>query len=141
MLQEGFAFAHCTECRAMFHLLANMPADRWWLRLKFQLLVVRDHAMLFIVVQMVRTFLIQSLLLYFPFSYLGAYLILWLIIHSFNIQVLIMNKVSIAICLICNKKGLLHFLLVAQRKEFSEDLLLWIGGGFYGHASVCSIWR
>lgn len=51
--KEGFAFAHCTECRAMFHLLANMPADRWWLRLKFQLLVVRDHAMLFIIVQMV----------------------------------------------------------------------------------------
>lgn len=48
---------------------------------------------------------------------------------------------SISICLICSKKGLLHFLLVAQRKEFSEDLLLWTGGGFYGHASVCSIWR
>jgi hypothetical protein len=30
-----------------------MPPDRWWLRLKFQLLVVRDHALLFIVVQMV----------------------------------------------------------------------------------------
>lgn len=53
-LQEGFAFAHCTECRASFHLQTNMPPDRWWLRLKFQLLVVRDHALLFIVVQMVR---------------------------------------------------------------------------------------
>jgi hypothetical protein len=52
-LQEGFAFAHCTECRASFHLRTNMPPDRWWLRLKFQLLVVRDHALLFIVVQMV----------------------------------------------------------------------------------------
>nr|TKS17210.1 E3 ubiquitin-protein ligase MARCH8-like isoform X1 [Populus alba] len=36
--KEGFAFAHCTECRAMFVLRANVPADRWWLRLKFQFL-------------------------------------------------------------------------------------------------------
>uniref|UniRef100_A0A0D9YLV7 RING-CH-type domain-containing protein n=1 Tax=Oryza glumipatula TaxID=40148 RepID=A0A0D9YLV7_9ORYZ len=41
--KEGFAFSHCTECRAAFLLRANVPPDRWWLRLKFQLLVVRDH--------------------------------------------------------------------------------------------------
>lgn len=52
-VKEGFAFAHCTECRALFRLRANVPADRWWLRLKFQLLVLRDHAAIFIVVQMV----------------------------------------------------------------------------------------
>lgn len=52
-VKEGFAFAHCTECRTLFHLRANMPADRWWLRLKFKLLVIRDHALLFIVVQLV----------------------------------------------------------------------------------------
>lgn len=52
-VKEGFAFAHCTECRTLFHLRANMPADRWWLRLKFKLLVVRDHLLLFIVVQLV----------------------------------------------------------------------------------------
>ena len=51
--QEGFAFAHCTECRAMFVLRANVPADRWWLRLKFQFLVARDHAFIFVVVQLV----------------------------------------------------------------------------------------
>ncbi|KAJ7521696.1 hypothetical protein O6H91_19G064200 [Diphasiastrum complanatum] len=51
--KEGFAFAHCTECRALFHLRANMPADRWWLRLKFHLLVVRDHAAIIILVQLV----------------------------------------------------------------------------------------
>ncbi|KAG6760602.1 hypothetical protein POTOM_037125 [Populus tomentosa] len=49
---EGFAFAHCTECRAMFVLRANVPADRWWLRLKFQFLVARDHAFIFVVVQL-----------------------------------------------------------------------------------------
>ncbi|KAG8638185.1 E3 ubiquitin-protein ligase MARCHF8 isoform X1 [Manihot esculenta] len=52
-LQEGFAFAHCTECRALFVLRANVPPDRWWLRLKFQFLVARDHAFIFIVVQLI----------------------------------------------------------------------------------------
>ncbi|MCL7026116.1 hypothetical protein MKW94_015723, partial [Papaver nudicaule] len=51
--KEGFAFAHCTECRAVFVLRANMPPDRWWLRLKFQFLVVRDHALIFIIVQLI----------------------------------------------------------------------------------------
>ncbi|XP_021761923.1 E3 ubiquitin-protein ligase MARCH8-like [Chenopodium quinoa] len=51
--KEGFAFAHCTECRANFLLRANVPSDRWWLRLKFQFLVARDHAFIFIVVQMI----------------------------------------------------------------------------------------
>ncbi|KAL9235550.1 hypothetical protein vseg_010300 [Gypsophila vaccaria] len=51
--KEGFAFAHCTECRAKFLLRANVPADRWWLKMKFQLLVARDHALIFIVVQLI----------------------------------------------------------------------------------------
>uniref|UniRef100_A0A1D1XIC1 E3 ubiquitin-protein ligase MARCH8 n=1 Tax=Anthurium amnicola TaxID=1678845 RepID=A0A1D1XIC1_9ARAE len=55
--KEGFAFAHCTECRAIFILRANVPPDRWWLRLKFQLLVIRDHAFIFVIVQLVVAFL------------------------------------------------------------------------------------
>ncbi|XP_031272223.1 E3 ubiquitin-protein ligase MARCH8 [Pistacia vera] len=51
--KEGFAFSHCTECRVAFLLRANVPADRWWLRLKFQFLVARDHAFIFIVVQLI----------------------------------------------------------------------------------------
>ncbi|KAF2317699.1 hypothetical protein GH714_039596 [Hevea brasiliensis] len=51
--KEGFAFAHCTECRALFVLRANVPPDRWWLRLKFQFLVARDHAFIFVVVQLI----------------------------------------------------------------------------------------
>ncbi|XP_019414413.1 PREDICTED: uncharacterized protein LOC109326181 [Lupinus angustifolius] len=51
--KEGFAFSHCTECRAVFILRANVPPDRWWLRLKFQFLVSRDHAFIFIIVQLV----------------------------------------------------------------------------------------
>ncbi|RRT75885.1 hypothetical protein B296_00030797, partial [Ensete ventricosum] len=52
--KEGFAFAHCTECRAVFLLRANVPPDRWWLRLKFQLLVARDHVLIFVIVQLVK---------------------------------------------------------------------------------------
>lgn len=55
--KEGFAFSHCTECRAVFLLRANVPPDRWWLRLKFQFLVVRDHVLIFIIVQLVVAFL------------------------------------------------------------------------------------
>ncbi|XP_010521569.1 PREDICTED: E3 ubiquitin-protein ligase MARCH1 [Tarenaya hassleriana] len=55
--KEGFAFSHCTECRAAFILRANVPPDRWWLRLRFQLLVARDHAFVFVTVQLVVAFL------------------------------------------------------------------------------------
>lgn len=55
--KEGFAFSHCTECRAAFFLRANVPPDRWWLRLKFQLLVVRDHTVIFFIVQLVVAFM------------------------------------------------------------------------------------
>ncbi|KAL9678128.1 hypothetical protein QQ045_015967 [Rhodiola kirilowii] len=51
--KEGFAFSHCTECRALFPLRANVPPDRRWLRLKFQFLVARDHALIFVVVQLI----------------------------------------------------------------------------------------
>lgn len=44
----------------MFVLRANVPPDRWWLRLKFQFLVVRDHVVIFIIVQLVRYFLQTS---------------------------------------------------------------------------------
>ncbi|KAJ3679456.1 hypothetical protein LUZ60_017467 [Juncus effusus] len=60
--KEGFAFAHCTECRAVFILRANVPPDRFWLRLKFQLLVVRDHTLIFVVVQLMVAIL--ALLVY-----------------------------------------------------------------------------
>ncbi|KAK3004333.1 hypothetical protein RJ639_018557 [Escallonia herrerae] len=54
--REGFAFAHCTECRAVFILRANVPPDRWWLRMKFQFLVARDHAFIFVIVQLIVAF-------------------------------------------------------------------------------------
>lgn len=63
-MQEGFAFAHCTECRTKFILRANVPPDRWWLRIKFQFLVARDHAVIFVIVQLVG----NTLLLYRNFT-------------------------------------------------------------------------
>lgn len=41
----------------MFLLRANVPPERWWLRLKFQFLVARDHAFIFVIVQLVVAFL------------------------------------------------------------------------------------
>ncbi|KAF8400210.1 hypothetical protein HHK36_013506 [Tetracentron sinense] len=55
--KEGVAFSHCTECTAVFILRANIPPDRWWLRLKFQLLVARDHTFIFVIVQLIVAFL------------------------------------------------------------------------------------
>ncbi|GJT46164.1 E3 ubiquitin protein ligase MARCH8 [Tanacetum coccineum] len=48
--REGFTFSHHTKCRAVFILRANVPPDRWWLRFKFQLLVTRDHAFIFVII-------------------------------------------------------------------------------------------
>lgn len=59
MFQEGFAFAHCTECRAMFILRTSCPPDRWWLRLKFQFLVARDHTFIFVIVQLVGELIVS----------------------------------------------------------------------------------
>lgn len=81
-VQEGFAFAHCTECRTLFHLRANMPADRWWLRLKFKLLVVRDHLLLFIVVQLVSKPLHTSFELFFWFCLLFQYSENKIVLHA-----------------------------------------------------------
>ena len=73
-MQEGFAFSHCTECRAMFILRANVPPERWWLRLKFQFLVARDHAFIFVIVQLVRTFNYVTLfILYYLSCFIGPY--------------------------------------------------------------------
>ncbi|GAU34845.1 hypothetical protein TSUD_259250 [Trifolium subterraneum] len=55
--EDLIAPCHCKECRAVFILRANVPKDRWWLRLKFQFLVARDHAFIFIIVQLVVAFL------------------------------------------------------------------------------------
>lgn len=58
--QEGFAFAHCTTCKAPYHLRVHVAADRKWRTLKFRFFVTRDILFIFLAVQLVGHF--------YPFS-------------------------------------------------------------------------
>lgn len=53
MLQEGFAFAHCTTCKAPYHLRVHIQANRKWRTLKFRFFVTRDILFIFAAVQIV----------------------------------------------------------------------------------------
>ncbi|KHN31337.1 hypothetical protein glysoja_022991 [Glycine soja] len=50
---EGFAFAHCTTCKAPYHLRVHVAADRKWRTLKFRFFVTRDILFIFLSVQLV----------------------------------------------------------------------------------------
>ncbi|KAJ6908052.1 hypothetical protein NC651_018483 [Populus alba x Populus x berolinensis] len=52
-VKEGFAFAHCTTCKAPYHLRVHVAADRKWRTLKFRFFVTRDIAFIFLAVQLV----------------------------------------------------------------------------------------
>ncbi|XP_031499071.1 uncharacterized protein LOC116263440 isoform X2 [Nymphaea colorata] len=52
-IREGFAFAHCTTCKAPYHLRVHVPADRKWRTLKFRFFVTRDILFIFVAVQIV----------------------------------------------------------------------------------------
>ncbi|KAE8728270.1 RNA-binding (RRM/RBD/RNP motifs) family protein [Hibiscus syriacus] len=52
-LGEGFAFAHCTTCKAPYHLRVHVAADRKWRTLKFCFFVTRDILSIFMAVQLV----------------------------------------------------------------------------------------
>ncbi|CAB4278342.1 unnamed protein product [Prunus armeniaca] len=49
----GFAFAHCTTCKAPYHLRVHVIADRKWRTLKFRFFVTRDIIFIFLAVQLV----------------------------------------------------------------------------------------
>ncbi|CAL9103290.1 unnamed protein product [Musa acuminata var. zebrina] len=61
-VKEGFAFSHCTTCKAPYYLRVHVHADRKWRTLKFRFFVTRDILSIFAVVQ-----LIISLLAYLVF--------------------------------------------------------------------------
>lgn len=63
---DNFGFSHCTECRAPFRIRVNVPPDRWWREIRFRLLVVRDHTVVFFLVQSIVA-LVGSLV-YFNFG-------------------------------------------------------------------------
>ncbi|EXB80852.1 hypothetical protein L484_020110 [Morus notabilis] len=52
-IREGFAFAHCTTCKAPYHLRVHAAADRKWRTLKFRFFVTRDIMFIFLTVQLV----------------------------------------------------------------------------------------
>ncbi|XP_042436039.1 uncharacterized protein LOC122021924 isoform X2 [Zingiber officinale] len=51
--EEGFAFAHCTTCKAPYHLRVCDHANRRWRIFKFQFFVTRDVVLIFAVVQLI----------------------------------------------------------------------------------------
>ncbi|KAG2716536.1 hypothetical protein I3760_03G131300 [Carya illinoinensis] len=52
-VREGFAFSHCTTCKAPYHLRVHVAADRKWRTLKFRFFVTRDIIFIFLSVQLV----------------------------------------------------------------------------------------
>ncbi|KAL9997422.1 putative Zinc finger, RING-CH-type, Zinc finger, RING/FYVE/PHD-type [Helianthus debilis subsp. tardiflorus] len=50
-VKEGFAFSHCTTCKAQFHLQVVELKDNSWRKIKFRLFVARDVFLVFLVVQ------------------------------------------------------------------------------------------
>ncbi|KAH9288722.1 hypothetical protein KI387_032839 [Taxus chinensis] len=50
-VNEGFAFSHCTTCKAQFHLRTEIPEDYSWRKLKFRIFVARDVLLVFLAVQ------------------------------------------------------------------------------------------
>ncbi|CAA3013642.1 E3 ubiquitin-protein ligase MARCH1 [Olea europaea var. sylvestris] len=52
-VKEGFAFSHCTTCKAQFHLRVADLEDNSWRKIKFRLFVARDVFLVFVAVQTV----------------------------------------------------------------------------------------
>jgi hypothetical protein len=50
-VKEGFAFSHCTTCKAQFHLRPELPEDHSWRKIKFKVFVARDVFLVFLAVQ------------------------------------------------------------------------------------------
>ncbi|CAL9049721.1 unnamed protein product [Musa banksii] len=52
-VKEGFAFSHCTTCKARFHLRVEFLEDYSWRKIKFRIFVARDVLLVFLAVQTV----------------------------------------------------------------------------------------
>ncbi|KAG5243417.1 ERAD-associated E3 ubiquitin-protein ligase [Salix suchowensis] len=52
-VKEGFAFSHCTTCKAQFHLRVSLFEDNSWRKMKFRIFVTRDVVIVFLAVQTV----------------------------------------------------------------------------------------
>ncbi|KAJ0771642.1 hypothetical protein HanPI659440_Chr07g0271411 [Helianthus annuus] len=49
-VKEGFAFSHCTTCKAQFHLQVVELKDNSWRKIKFRLFVARDVILVFLAI-------------------------------------------------------------------------------------------
>ncbi|XP_042425259.1 uncharacterized protein LOC122012699 isoform X4 [Zingiber officinale] len=56
-VKEGFAFAHCTTCKAPYYLRVHVHVDRKWRVLKFRFFVTRDILVVFAAVQLIVSLL------------------------------------------------------------------------------------
>lgn len=74
-VKEGFAFAHCTTCKAQYYLRVHGPADRRWRTLKFRFFVTRDLLSIFASVQLVIASLAYLIYL------IDGYMQFWLRLH------------------------------------------------------------
>ncbi|XP_073317383.1 uncharacterized protein [Primulina huaijiensis] len=52
-VKEGFAFSHCTTCRAQFHIRVDKVEENSWRKMKFRVFVARDVFLVFLAVQTV----------------------------------------------------------------------------------------
>lgn len=52
-VKEGFAFSHCTTCKAQFHLRVVPLEENSWRKIKFRIFVARDVFLVFLAVQTV----------------------------------------------------------------------------------------
>ncbi|CAN0900863.1 hypothetical protein LINGRAHAP2_LOCUS21072 [Linum grandiflorum] len=50
-VKEGFAFSHCTTCKAQFHLRVELFEQNSWRKVKFRLFVTRDVLLVFLAIQ------------------------------------------------------------------------------------------
>jgi hypothetical protein len=81
--QEGFAFSHCTTCKAPYYLRVHSHTDRKWRTLKFRFFVTRDILFIFALVQIVSFWNILFILI----PYLHS--IEWPVVFSYSfIQVI-----------------------------------------------------
>jgi hypothetical protein len=75
--QEGFAFSHCTTCKAPYYLRVHSHTDRKWRTLKFRFFVTRDILFIFALVQIVSfwNILLSISLIYIQLSDQWCFLI------------------------------------------------------------------
>ncbi|XWS33271.1 hypothetical protein CRYUN_Cryun22dG0067300 [Craigia yunnanensis] len=115
-VKEGFAFAHCTTCKAPYHLRVHVAADRKWRTLKFQFFVTRDILSVFLAVQLIIASL--AYLVYLIDGYQQSWLHLaWVLIVSL-VSITYVEHSYFLLCWGC-QDALLHAMI-------KECVMIWL---------------